>query len=48
MNSDQLKNYVIVSLATALFVIALVWVRDSNATGAVSAPSQSGLSADGY
>ena len=47
MNSDQLKNYVIVSLATALFVIALVWVRDSNATGAVSAPSNSGLSADG-
>jgi len=34
-DSSQMKNYVIVALATALLVIGLIWVRDYFVTGQV-------------
>jgi protein-disulfide isomerase len=34
MDSNQMKNYVIVSLATALLVLGLVWIRDGGNNGA--------------
>ena len=39
--SDQIKNYIIVALATALIVLGLVWIRDSgsNPTGGTGAPT---------
>ena len=52
MDSNQLKNYVIVALTTALLVLGLVWVRDSGnpPTGAgalpIGAVAASGLSAE--
>ena len=45
MDSDQLKNYVIVALATALFVVALVWIRDSAPSGAATGSTE--LTLDG-
>ena len=33
MKSNQMKNYIIVALATALVVLGLVWVRDSFSGG---------------
>ena len=53
-DSSQMKNYIIVALATALIVLGLVWIRDSGsnvtgATGAVgaAAPTVSGISSEG-
>ena len=50
MDSNQLKNYVIVALATALFVLALVRVRDSVPSGAATGGAtslDSGISDEG-
>src|SRR3989344_2730238 len=41
MDSNQLKNYVIVVLATALVVLALVWVRDSGSAPSAAAVGDS-------
>ena len=45
MDSHQLKNYVIVALATALVVLALVWIRDSVPSGAATGGAVGGGSA---
>jgi protein-disulfide isomerase len=42
MKSDQIKNYVIVALVTALLVLGGVWIRDSLA-GPKAAPSVPGV-----
>ena len=47
INSDQLKNYVIVALATALFVVALVWIRDSRVPSGAATSLGGDLTADG-
>lgn len=51
-NSGQMKNYIIVALATALLVLGLVWIRDSGSnitggTAVVGTPPITGLSAEG-
>jgi protein-disulfide isomerase len=48
MKSNEMKNYVIVALATALIVIGLVWIRDAGSSnGAAALPSAPSAAAAG-
>lgn len=46
MDSNQIKNYVIVALVTALVVLGLVWLRDSG-NGSKTGTTATGVSAEG-